>query len=403
MPVFEYQARTPEGEVQSGRVEAPSKNGAVGILQRHGLIVVSLEAAEEEAACARRLNFFERVKGKDLAVFARQMAALFEASVPLVVSLHTVAEQTQNQKLQNIILDVAADVDGGSPFSEALGKYPDVFTGFFTQIVKAGEESGTLDEVLVYLADYTEREYKIASKVKGAMIYPAFVLGVFAIVGAGMMIFVIPQLLGIIEQSGAELPLITKIIIGISNFLRNQWYIALTAPIGIGFGVVWFIKTPQGKALWDTVQLQIPIVGNIYRKIYLFRFAESFSLLVRGGVALNESLTISASVMDNSVYKQIILDARDEVTKGESIAKTLGKHPEISPLVVQMIAVGEKTGQLDSILRNVSKFYEEEVQNTVDNLVSLIEPILIVIMGIGAAFLMAGILLPIYTSISAVQ
>ncbi|MEX2145035.1 MAG: type II secretion system F family protein [Candidatus Spechtbacterales bacterium] len=403
MPVFEYQARTSTGEVQSGRVEAPSKNGAISILQRHGLIVVSLEKAEEGAVYAHRLKFLERVKGKDLAIFSRQMAALFEASVPLVISLHTVAEQTQNQKLQDTLLDIAADVDGGSPFSKALEKYSDIFSGFYTQMIKAGEESGTMDEVLVYLADYTEREYKISSKVSGAMIYPAFVLGVFAIVGAGMMIFVIPNLLGIIEQSGAELPLITKIIVAISDILRNQWYIVLAALIGGGVGGWRLIKTPQGKDLWDRVKLRIPIIGQIYQKIYLFRFAESFSLLVRGGVALNESLSISAGVMDNVVYKQIILDARDKVTRGESMAKTFGEYPEISPLVVQMIAVGEKTGQLDSILRNVSKFYEDEVTNTVDNLVSLIEPILIVIMGLGAAFLMAGILLPIYTSISAVQ
>jgi len=401
--IYEYQARTQTGETQTGTVEASNEENALQILQRINLVVVSIKSVEATPVYLRQFKFFQRVSSRDLSIFSRQLATLFAAAVPLVESLHTLANQTENPKLQEALLDIVADVDGGMEFDQALAQYPNIFSNFYVQIVKAGEESGTLDKVLNYLARYTEREHGIISKIRGSMIYPIFVLGVFIIVGVAMLVFVIPQLLSVLEQSGAELPLITRVIAVASDFIRNQWYIFVTVVIVGIVGIIRFLKTKTGKEFWSLAQLKIPIFGRIFKNIYLFRFSESFGLLIRGGVPFSQSLTISANVIDNLVYKRIIMDAKEKVSRGISLSQSLKEHPEISAMVTQMIAVGEKTGKLDEILQNVASFYEEEVTNAVDNLVSLIEPMLIVIMGFGVALLVAGVLLPIYTSINTLQ
>jgi len=401
--IYEYQARTQTGETQTGTVEASNEENALQILQRINLVVVSIKSVEATPVYLRQFKFFQRVSSRDLSIFSRQLATLFAAAVPLVESLHTLANQTENPKLQEALLDIVADVDGGMEFDQALAQYPNIFSNFYVQIVKAGEESGTLDKVLNYLARYTEREHGIISKIRGSMIYPIFVLGVFIIVGVAMLVFVIPQLLSVLEQSGAELPLITRVIAVASDFIRNQWYIFVTVVIVGIVGIIRFLKTKTGKEFWSLAQLKIPIFGRIFKNIYLFRFSESFGLLIRGGVPFSQSLTISANVIDNLVYKRIIMDAKEKVSRGISLSQSLKEHPEISAMVTQMIAVGDKTGKLDEILQNVASFYEEEVTNAVDNLVSLIEPMLIVIMGFGVALLVAGVLLPIYTSINTLQ
>ena len=401
--IFEYQARAQTGEVQTGTVEAVDKDSALQILQGSNLVVVSIKSAEEQSIYLKQFGFFQKVSSKDLAIFSRQLATLFSASVSLAASLHTLTEQTQNVKLQDALLEISANVDGGMTFDEALAKYPDIFSNFYVQIVKAGERSGSLDKVLIYLADYTEREHTILSKIRGSMIYPAFVMGVFALVGIAMLLFVIPQLISVLEQSGSELPLITRVIASASEFVKTRWYVLIFLFLAVPPVVYKFSKTKQGRNLWHVWKLKLPIFGKIFKNIYLFRFTESFGLLIRGGVDLGESLAISANVLDNDVYKKIILDARDKVIHGVGLAEVLKKHSEISPLVSQMIAVGEKTGKLDEILKDVAKFYEQEVMNAVDNLVSLVEPILIVVMGLGVALLVAGVLLPIYSGINTLK
>ncbi|MDX1535473.1 MAG: type II secretion system F family protein [Candidatus Spechtbacterales bacterium] len=401
MPFFEYYAHTKEGEVQSGRVEAVDENAAVQILQRNGLIVTELESVEGKSLAKKEITLFERVTKKELAVFARQLATLFKASVPLTVSLNTLANQSENPMLKRTLLDVGAAIDGGMPFSKALQEYPDVFSNFFIQMVKAGEESGNLDEVLNYLAEHQDREYYIESKVRGAMIYPAFILGVLLIVGILVLAFIVPKLLAFLTASGTEnLPLLTRVIIFLSDTVRTKWYLLILGFGGTGVGIWQFLKTTAGKEIWGRVQLKLPIFGSLFQKIYLFRFSESFSMLIKGGVPINKALTITAEVISNTTYREIVLEAQKKVSQGDSIASALEGYPEVSGMVTQMIAVGEKTGQLDAILQEISAFYEDEVKNLVDNLVSLIEPILIVVMGVGVGLLVAGVLVPIYNSIS---
>ncbi|MEX0877643.1 MAG: type II secretion system F family protein [Candidatus Spechtbacterales bacterium] len=400
MPLFEYESRTPEGETQTGRVDAVSKDAALEILQRNSLIVIKLESVDEALIFSRRIKLFERVNKKEISVFSRQLSTLFQASVPLVVSLRTLANQAENLKLKDTIMDTASNVDGGMPFSQALEQSPDVFSNFYIQMVRAGEESGTLDQVLVYLAEYTERDYYIMSKIKGAMTYPAFIVGVFFLIGILMLAFVIPSLLGALGNIDAELPVLTRGIAFLSDIVRESWHILIVGTIASLFGLWKFTKTPTGKTLWSKVQLKLPVFGKLFQNIYMFRFASSLGMLVRGGIPVNRALEITSNVIDNVVYKEIVIEAKEKVSKGESIAKALSVHPEIDSMVVQMTSVGESTGKLSDILENVSKFYQREISNTVENLVSLIEPIMIVIIGIAVGFLIAGVLLPIYNTTS---
>jgi len=268
-------------------------------------------------------------------------------------------------------------------------------------MVRAGEVSGKLNSILLYLADHMEREYEIISKVRGAMIYPAFVISAFLIAMVVMMIFVIPQLTGILEESGQDLPLMTDLIIGTSNFLRSFWYILVFGVVGGVIGFLKYIKTEDGKKFWDRAQLKLPIFGPLLVKVYLFRFTESLGTLIEGGLPISRALAISRDVTGNTVYKEIIADALRGVRKGSTLGSTLALHKEIPPLVTQMISVGEQAGKLVSVLRSVARFYQKDVDNAMDNITSLIEPILIVVMGLGVGALVAGVMLPIYNMVGA--
>ena len=396
MAIFNYQARSKDGETQTGRVEAPNKKMATDILHRHNLIVVAIEEAKEVPIYARRIKFFERIKSKDIVIFSRQLTTLFEAEVPLVTALQTISRQTENMSFREKISEISADIEGGTSLSDALSRHPDIFSDFYVQMVRAGEVSGKIDEILNYLAEHIERQYEVASKVKGAMLYPVFVILSFFIALTVMMIFVIPQLTSILEQSGQDLPLLTDIIIGSSVFMRSYWYILLAVVVAGPIFFTRYIKTDAGKKFWDRAQLNLPIFGGILRKVYLFRFAESLATLVEGGIPITRALSISAEVTGNTVYKEIIKEAQREVQGGGTIAGALVVHGDIPPLVTQMISVGEQAGKLVGVLKNVARFYQKDVDNAVDNIASLIEPILIVVMGLGVGLLVVGVMMPIY-------
>ncbi len=403
MPIFEYQARTKEGKTQTGRVEAVDKNAAVNILQNNDLVVVFMREEGKKLSLFSEIELFQHVNKKDISLFSRQLATMFEASVPLVRAINTLANQIENTKLRKTTLSIAADVEGGMQLSEALRKHPKVFSDFYVEIVKVGEESGTLDQVLGYLADYTEREYEISSNIRGAMIYPAFILGVFTIIGIIMLTFIIPQLLGFITRVGGELPLITRVLIAISETFRSSWHIILILFAAFGFGAWKAVQTSTGREIWNKIQLKIPVIKSVYKQIYHFRFAESFGMLVKGGVPINKSLAITADVIGNDVYRDIVKKAQDAVTRGERISDSLSLSEEISPILVQMVNVGERTGKLDFVLNKISDFFERELNDDIDNLISLIEPTLIIIMGVLVGLMMVGVLLPIYGSITSLS
>ncbi|MBI4120583.1 MAG: type II secretion system F family protein [Parcubacteria group bacterium] len=393
---FNYQARTPQGEIQTGTVEAPNQDAAAEALHRHGLVVLEVVEEKKGLDLGAELPFFNRIKNQDIVIFSRQLSVLFDAQVPLVPALRTLAEQAASPALRRIIADMAADVDAGTPFSMALEKFPKAFSHFYVSVVRAGEASGRLQDVLNYLADHEEKSYDLSRKIKGALTYPIFVISAVIVVGAVVMIFVIPNLTKILEESGQQLPFLTRIVIGISDFLRGYWWLALLVLGGLG-GVAWYYtRTVSGKALWDKIKLKLPIFGGLFKKVYLARFAENLSTLIKGGIPIIQSLTITADVVGNVLYQDIILRAREEVRKGNTMSSVLSTEKAVPAMVAQMIRIGEQTGKLDMILVKIASFYGKEVDEMVGSMTELIQPILILILGAGAGILVAAILLPIY-------
>jgi type IV pilus assembly protein PilC len=305
-------------------------------------------------------------------------------------------------ELSKILTQVADDIQGGSPISKALAKHPKAFSSFYINMVRAGEESGKLSETFIYLADYLDRSYEVNAKTQNALIYPAFVIVVFFVVMALMLTFVIPQVSTILADSGQELPLFTKIIIGLSNFLIRYGVLVLIALFAMGV-YLWRLSKTEGGALFlDDLRLTVPYVGDLYRKLYLARIADNFATMLVSGVSVIEALNIASSVVGNAVYQKILKEVADAVKGGSSISEALSRHPRIPTIMVAMVRVGEETGELGKILATLGKFYNREVTNAVDTLVGLIEPIMIVALGLGVGVLLTAILLPIYNMASGI-
>lgn len=394
---FNYQARTKEGDIQAGVVEAASREAALKVLQDYALIVTYLEAAAGEPFYSQRLKIFERVSRKDLVLFSRQLSTMFKSEVSLIESLRAIAEETKNPGLKEKILKVGEEVEGGSSFSEALEKFPDLFSPFYINLVKSGEASGKLSEVLQYLADHLEREYALLQRVTTLAIYPLFILVTFLGVLLVMTLFVIPKLLTVLMAESQELPLLTKIVVGFTDFIRRFiLLIALAAGLGI-FSLRKYRQTPAGKKQFDNFILWLPLIGSLLKMIYLSRFAENLSTLISGGLPIAKALEITAQVVTNQRYQEIILETKEEVRRGEMISRTLKKYPDFfPPFFSQMVLVGEKTGRLSETLLDIVRFYQKEIESGVEVMLSLLEPILIIVLGGAVGVLIAAILLPLY-------
>ena len=394
---FNYRARTKDGEVQAGVVEAGSREAAIDILQRHDLVVIALEALSEIPFYARSLKFLQRVNTKELTIFYRQLAILFEANVSPLDSLKILGNQTKNPVFREILFELEKSIRGGETLSKAMSKHSKVFSSFYVNVVNAGEASGNLHEVLGYLADHAERDYELSHKVRGAFTYPISIFTLFIIVAVVMMIYVVPQLASMLEEVGQELPFTTKVLIGTSRFLQSYVLLVVLVVIGLIIFIWRFTKTPKGHSIWDSIKLILPIFKNLSRKIYLARFAENLKTLLKGGLPILESLDITATVIGNITYEKIIKEAREKVRIGETISSAFSAYPKyIPPMVSQMVGVGEKTAQLDSILEKLARFYNQDVDRMVSNMTQLIEPVMILILGAGVGFLVSSILSPIY-------
>lgn len=396
MSLFAYQAKDIEGRTIRGMVEAPSRDVAVEILTERNLTPLSLEEKRISRFAWLAAVQISRIKNKDIVIFSRQLAVMASATVPIVQALRILEKQTDNPKLKVIVSEIADEVEGGARLSATLGKYPDVFSDFYVNMIASGESSGKMDEVLNYLADEAEKNYDLTSRIRGAMIYPAFILSGLLIVGAVMMIYVVPKLTAILTEAGTELPFSTKMLIFVSNFLANYWWIFLAALVVGAVLIRLFVRTPRGKHMWHALQLKIPIVGTIYRHIYLVRFTQSMYTLVVGGVPLTHSLAIVAGVVGNAVFKDIIERTIKEVEDGNSIASIFSQSTVVPPMLSQMMIVGEKTGRLEEIFKRLANFYTHEVNTLVTNLVTLLEPMIMLVMGVAVGFIVASILLPMY-------
>lgn len=403
MAIFEYRAKDMSGTTLVGAVEAPSENVAVEVLKEKDLIVLSLAERKRGRLLQLSLSFLNRVSVRDVTVFARQLSVMISATVPIVQALRILVKQTENVTLKIIISEIADEVDGGAKLSASLHRYPRVFPDFFVYMIRSGETTGKLDETLNYLADQQERDYDLQSKVKGALIYPAFILSALVLVGAAMMVFVVPQLTTVLTASGAKLPLATRLLIGTSNFMRSDWWVLILVALGIGAAFRALARTPTGGLFLDRARMRLPVFGQIFQRIYLIRFSRSLSTLLASGIPLTRSLEIVADVVGNRIYRDLTLQTITAVEGGNSIATIFMQHKEVPPMLSQMMTVGEQTGKLDTILEKLANFYGRELENQVANLVSLIEPIILVVLGGAVATLVVGILLPIYNLSGAIN
>ncbi|MFH1401519.1 MAG: type II secretion system F family protein [Parcubacteria group bacterium] len=395
---FNYLARTKDGQIQKGVVEASSEEAVLAILQKYGLFVTALEKAKEAPIYARQIKIFSGVSEKDVVIFSRQLSIMFKSQVPIVEALSAISRQLEKQEFKDVISKISGEVEGGATLSTAFALFPKLFSSFFISMLKSGEASGKLSEALDYLADHLEREYEFKNKIKAAMIYPILVLFVFLAVVILLIYWVLPPLMEILKESSTqELPMTTKMIMAFSDFAKTWGWTVLVALAGLVVFVLHYKRTPDGKIFFDENFLKLPILGPLLQKIYLTRFAENISTMISGGIPIAKALEISGEVVGNSVYKKIIFETRDRVRKGEMISSVLEQYPkEISPLFVQMATVGEKTGRLETSFLNIVNFYQKEVDRQIDSLIGLLEPVMLIVMGAGVAFLLVSIMLPIY-------
>ena len=394
--LYKYEATTAEGEEKRGVIDAANRDIAIAALQRRNLIIISVEEAKESGFFSKPLAIFNRVKPRDIVILSRQLSTLFEAKVPVLTSLKLLAGETENPALREKMSVLLDDIQGGSSISEAMSKQPDVFSKFFVNMVRSGEESGKLDEVFSYLASYLERNYELASKARSALIYPIFVLVAFFGVLVLMLTVIIPKLSVILKETGQELPIYTKAIIAVSDLLINYGIFILIALIVGAISVWYYLRTGQGKAGFARFQLSIPYVGVLYRKLFIGRMLDNFETLLSSGVSVIRTLELTADVIDSEIFRQILTESIEAVKGGSSISESLSRYEDIPGLVVQMIRVGEETGKLAFVLKTLSRFYKKEVDTAIETLMSLIEPALIIVLGLGVGLLVAGILGPIY-------
>jgi type IV pilus assembly protein PilC len=393
--LYYYKALEGSGSRKDGSIEAGSLDAAIDSIQKRGLIIVEINPAEKENWMSK-FSIGGKIKTKDIVILSRQMATLFEAQVSALKIFTMLSSEVENVKLRNSLIQVTDDLQAGSSISKALSRHPEAFSDFYVNMVKAGEETGKLNATFNYLADYLDRNYEVVSKAKNALIYPAFVISVFIAVMVMMFTFIIPKISGILIDSGATIPLYTKIVFAISNFFVDYGIILLAAFLLGAYLLYRYIGTADGKRAFGRFKLEVPYVGDLYKKLYLSIIADNMNTMIFSGIPMVRAMEITGAVVGNEVYRQILDESLLAVKSGSSLSQSLSQYTEIPGMLVQMIHVGEESGELGSILKTMARFYQREVVNAVDTLVGLIEPVMIVLLGLGVGTLLASVLIPIY-------
>jgi type IV pilus assembly protein PilC len=389
------------GVRREGAIEAVNMEVALTSLQRRGLIVSNIAPAEGDKSFLKKdITIFSRVTTREVVVLSRQMAILFQAQISALRVFRLLSAEAENPMLRKVLTAVADDIQDGGFISKALSKHPKVFSNFYVNMVKAGEESGKLDQIFSYLADYLDRNYDVTSKARNALIYPAFVISTFLVVMIVMFTIVIPKITDILGSAGTVIPWYTQVVMDISWFLVNYGIYLLVALIIATFFIVRYVRTPEGKTGFDKIKMTLPGIGSLYRKLYLSRFADNMNTMLMAGIAMIKALEVTSDVIGNDIYKKILQETMESVKGGTSLSDALIRHPEFPSILIQMIKVGEESGELGSILQTMAKFYQREVTNAVDTLVDLIEPVMIVVLGVGVGILLASVLVPIYSSVA---
>lgn len=401
MPIYKWEGKTTKGVAKKGEFEAPSE-GALRIhLRQQGIIPTKIVAKGKEIRIS--LPIKRKVKQRSIAIFTRQLATMIDAGLPLVQSLDILASQQEDKNFKGIIRDIREDVEGGSTFAGALRKHPETFNELYTNLVVAGEEGGILDNILIRLANYIEKAEALKKKVKSALVYPGVIVTVAVLVVMILMIFVIPVFETMFKSAGQSLPLPTLIVLTISKFVKK--YILLFIPTVILLVYLFrrFYRTESGKTLIDRLLLKLPVFGILLKKVSVARFARTLGTLVSSGVPILDGLSIVSKTAGNRTIETAILDARASIREGETIAEPLNRSGIFPPMVIQMISVGESTGALDSMLAKIADFFEEEVDVAVGNLTSLLEPFLMIFLGVVIGGVVVSMYLPIFQMASAIH
>ncbi len=403
--VFEYKVRDKTGNVQSGEIEGSSQTAVARALREKGYTPLKIDE-QRSSALDKELHlpgFKDRVKQKDLTVFSRQLATMVNSGLTLVRALTVLEAQTESLVLAGVIGDIRRKVEGGTSLSESLAAHPKVFNNLYVSMVRAGEAGGALDETLNRLADTLEAAMKLRSQVKSAMAYPIVVLSLVVLIVVAMLVFIVPIFQRMYEDLGGELPLPTQLLINISSALTSLWWIIVILLIG---GLVAFrrwIATDTGRHAWDGFKLKVPVLGSLVQKVAISRFARTLSVLSRTGVPVLQALEIVSVTSGNSQVADAVSDVQASVKRGESLAEPLDDHDVFPPMVTHMISVGEETGAMDAMLEKVADFYDGEVEDTVNALTSLIEPILIIVMGVAVGGILICLYLPMFNIANLIQ
>lgn len=393
MQRFRFKAKTESGSTRKGIVEAQDQMSAVQVLRGQKLFIVDLHEISQEGGSL--FSFSDRVKFDDIVNFTRQLSTMISAGLPLTDALSILQVQSQ-PALQRQVSEVLKAIEGGSTFADALASHEETFSKVYVSLVRAGESAGVLDTILARLADNLEKQREFRAKTKGALIYPVIVLVGMLAVGLVMMIFVLPKLTVMYADFQADLPLVTKILIGISDFLNQVWYVALLAIIGLGYALKKWRKTKVGAMTFDRLMLRVPIFGKIKMMTLMAEFNRTLALLASAGVALVEGLGIVRGVVDNAILDDALVTVAKDVEKGQSLAASLAKHESFPMIVSQMVSVGEQTGKLDDVLNRVAGYFEVESEHAIKNLSTAMEPIIMVLLGLGVGFMIVAIIVPIY-------
>ncbi len=393
---FKYQARTKTGELQVGYIESPERQAALNTLAEHDLYVLSLETVLSKKG-GGLFSLFNRVKLKDLMVFTRQLSTLTESELPLGKAMKIMHDQTKNPVLKEAVYQIFQDIESGLSLSQALERQNKIFSDFYINMIRSAEVTGGLENALSFLASYLEKETQWKGKIFNAMIYPAVLLVLFVIVAGIMVVVVFPKIKPLFEQSNAQLPMISQIVFGVGDFVSTKWWLVLFIGFIVGYILYDYFKSPEGKQVGGQLLLKLPIFGPMYQKIYIARFAQSFSILIKGGIPVAQAIEIAGDTIMNFVYRTLFQNMSQGVKEGAQFSDLLLSYERYFPAMVgQMTAIGETTGRMDDMMLKISDFYEREVNNVVGTLSELLQPILLVVMGVFVGLLFASILLPIY-------
>ncbi len=400
---YKYKIFGQDTKLHEGYIDDVSRDNVIAKLQAGGNIIIDVEETLISDSYTVLDKFKKKISQKDLVLTTRQLSTLIGGGVQILRAVRLLSSEATSIGLGERFKVIGDDLQSGMQVYKALSRHGDIFDSFYISMVHSGEETGKLKESFEYLANYIERNYELVQKTKKALTYPIFVIITFFVVMIVMSLFVLPKLVSLIIEQGQELPWFTAVMIDTSNFVKDYYYLILPGLAGLAYYFIQFGKTPANKAYYDSVKLKMPLIGGLYNKLYLSRFADNIDTMISSGVPIVQALQITAEVVDNYVYKKMFERVAEKVKQGVSLSRALSEEPTIPNIMVQMSRIGEETGELGYMLKNVATFYKRELERTIESTIALVEPIMIVALGGGVGLLMASVLLPMYNIASSIQ